>query len=386
MKCFLTLFLFCLFFNFSYSNTYLINSLQKIPSFKIYCSVDFNQPLNETQINKLKESKIKIYNQKIKELQNKKNGIIKILSSDFYKLKNLDFIKKINLITHYTEKGFYELHLIIKEENEKNLENEIEFEVALPRDSQWKKIISLNYKINKNAEKEKVRIDETNNRWLIVNFNNFKKDDILTFYSDFIYEVDLNKLVKTNSYTISENINISSEEKKDMQNFLIEGNKIIFSEEKINKIIKEIKTNTYKELNKNIKKYIRKNIKYDYEKRKKFFSGEMIYIDLLDMHQNTIETVKRKIGACPDTCELETALFRGCRVAARPAGRVGHFFSQFFIPTIGWINTSVITDEIFLYEAYNNDDCSFAKWNKKIKIQIKKWNGSVQFEKIIKAE
>lgn len=358
----------------------LINKfIHTIPFYKIYVYIEFNDNLTLKNFSELTSKYLIVEKKNISDIVKNKNGLFKIKLQNYNSIISNKFIKSIKPIFNYTEEGIYQIHFRVKEK----INEPIEFKITLPRDSSGKKILNLNYKINLKPVEEKIIKDEAENNWLIVSYSNINSNQELKFDAVFEYNVDLNKLINSSFFLLDDKINIEyTDDSIILKKYLSEGNKICYSDKRIIELSDEInkKTNSIKKSVDYVKKFIKKNIKYDFKKKRDYFGGKMIYIQMDDMYQSTVQTLNRKIGACPDEAEIETAILRKLGIPARTAGRYQHFYAQIYVPEKGWIDTSLAQEQILLFISPDNNDYPFVNWNKKIKVQTTKWYGKLKIK------
>jgi hypothetical protein len=354
---------------------------KKVPFFRIFVNIEFHNNLELKDFDILQASGLIFDANTVMDLINKNSGIFEVRLRNYEKIIKIPIVKSVNPLLNYVEKGIYQLQLQIKEPH--GVRKPVYFQITLPRDANGKQIIELDYSINLTPVKKEIIVDKANNQWLRVHYNNLNYDDIIRFNMYFRNKVDILKMLDMSSYLIDENITLNDYKYDDkLVNYLKQGDNIIYAQEDIIQIIDNLTftTNSIKNNWEIIKKYIYDTIEYDTQKRDQYFGAQMIYTDMEEMYQNTIETLRRGIGACPDTVRLETAMLRSIGIPARPVGRQGHFYSQFYVPTVGWVDTSLIRDNIFLYVSPDHNDGPYVNWSEKIKVLTRRWDGFLKLD------
>jgi hypothetical protein len=126
--------------------------------------------------------------------------------------------------------------------------------------------------------------------------------------------------------------------------------------------------------------FIKRKVSYDKRKRAAYFGGRMVYTDLDLMYQDPEETLKRHLGACPDTSVLECAFLRARGIPCLTAGRFGHFFTLLYVPGRGWMSTSITPTGIPLIRSPGPDLVPYQSWKPKIPLKTAYWEARVRIE------
>lgn len=351
------------------------------PFFRIFVNVEFHNNLELKDFNYLQRANLIFNANDVMDIIEGNSGIFQLRLRNYENLLKIPMIKNVEPILNYIERGIYQLHLQIKEPNGVN--KPVYFDFTLPRSTNGKKIIDLDYSITIPPAKIETFYDEADNHWVRAHYNRLNYNDIIRFNVFFRTEVDILEMIDKSSYAIDPRISINDYKYDDkLVKYLKQGDKIIFAQNEIIEILDSLnfKNNSIKDSWEVIKDYIYSTIEYDTQKRDMYFGSQMVYTDMEQMYQDTIETLRRGIGACPDTVRLESAMLRSIGIPARPAGRQGHFYSQFYVPNVGWVDTSLIRDNIFLYVAPNHNDGPYVTWSEKIRVLTRRWEGHLKLE------
>lgn len=124
----------------------------------------------------------------------------------------------------------------------------------------------------------------------------------------------------------------------------------------------------------NMTKVLDRAVIYDYQKRKDFFNGNIVYSDIRDMYLTASELVDQRIGACPERSSLEAAMFRKLGVATRISTRLFHIYVEVYVPGLGWVTTSPLLREIPIISSKDGDQSYFVDWDKSVPLKIQ-WKG-----------
>jgi hypothetical protein len=127
-------------------------------------------------------------------------------------------------------------------------------------------------------------------------------------------------------------------------------------------------------------KFIKDTIVYDQAKRNQYFGGRAIYSDLDDMYQEITMTLSRRLGACPDTSLLECAFLRARGIPCRIVGRIGHFYTDLYVPGKGWMSTSIHPTGIPLLIAPGPDHIPYQTWKPTIPLRTTLVEAKVRIE------
>jgi len=261
----------------------------------------------------------------------------------------------------------------------------IRFSVSTPRDSFGKKLIHIEDHVYPYPPIPFViKRDLAGNRWLKMETPQAETGSVVKFDFYFIYQVDTEKILG-HALALVPPGEASKLRPGSPASAYLAPSLIIDS---ASPLVKSVAAKIFggekapRRLYKRLVEYIRKHIKYNQAKKDQFFGGKSVYHNMAEMYQHPEITLRRKLGACPDTSVLEAALLRAAGVPTRTAGRWGHFYTEVFLPGKGWLSTSVTPTGIPLVVDPDNRHRTLVSWDPPIALQITMWSASERVEEV----
>ncbi len=227
-----------------------------------------------------------------------------------------------------------------------------------------------------------ITVDEAGNRWLEAYFPEIKGEATIKFHFAFKYEVNMEDLLKHDLVLSQEPLNIDLN--PDAWRFQLPGYKIDPRKaEALNWAAQGPQGPPDARLEyTRLTDTLSKLVKYDKPKRETYFTGKAVYSDLDHMYQDVDLTLKNGKGCCPDTVLVECAFLRARGIPCRTAGRVGHFFSEVYVPGRGWMSTSVTPTGIPLIISPGPDHVPYQSWTPAIRLRTTHWEAGIRIQEL----
>ena len=259
----------------------------------------------------------------------------------------------------------------------------IKFRVSTPRNGFGKKLVHIEHHISPSIPFA-IKRDLAGNHWLDVEIPQAKAGKAVKFDFYFVYQVDVKEILKHALAMVPPDEYSKLPPESPARSYLGPSPKIDSASPMVKSLSMEIFGNEKapRRLYKKAFQYLKKHIIYNHTKRAQFFGGKKVYHDMAEMYQHPEVTLTRKMGACPDTSVLEAALLRTAGVPARTAGRWAHFYTELFLPSRGWLSTSVTPTGIPLVVDVDKRHIPFVSWNPPIAVQTTMWSSSLRIEDI----
>jgi hypothetical protein len=351
---------------------------QKFPQFKTLFAVEFNRPLELKDLIGLLNRGVWPVDSRLLNALGKSQGIFYTRAYNLEKLTELSLIREYVPLVRFQMRGLYRIHLKVIEPG---FNGPLAFSVSSPRNGFGKTLLRIEDHVSPKTAFT-VGHDHAGNRWLELEFPDLSESKTAKFDFYFVYQVDVKKLLK-HALPMLTNAQISelpgnheamvylypSEKIESLSPLIQEKSKEIFGEESSPSVM-------YFRL----ARFIKQNITYDSQKRQEFFGGMKVYNNMSQMYEKATVTLQRKVGACPDTSILETALLRAAHIPSRTASRWGHIFTEIYIPSYGWASTSITPTGIPLTIDPDNHNYPFVSWNRKVSVQTLLWEGVVDID------
>jgi len=281
---------------------------------------------------------------------------------------------KGRLLSRFVMSGIYRVGFVVMA---KGYHGPLKFNITAPRESPGFKLISTDHLARPSCENF-IRVDEAGNRWLEASYPEVKEGDNIKFYFGFKYEVDMAELLAHDLVLAKKPLDVDIP--VDVLRFRGPGYKI---DPGIPAAVRWAKLgysgppdarHEYPRLTDSLLKLVQ----YDKPKREAYFGGRAVYSDLDRMYQDIDDTLRNGKGCCPDTVLLECAFLRARGIPCRTAGRLGHFFSEVYVPGRGWMSTSVTPTAIPLIVSPGPDHVPYQNWAPQIPLRTTHWEAGLR--------
>jgi hypothetical protein len=281
------------------------------------------------------------------------------------------------LLERFTMTGVYRVGFKVEKEG---YQGPLSLEITIPRDGFGKRLIYSENLVRPRAS-TMMRFDRMGNRWFSAHYSQIRHGETIRLHFAFKYSIDMAPLLNHDLMLLHPPQDGPIPE--EVRPFLSSGYKIdknLFEAVQwANEGVSGAPLNVRLEYQR-LTKFIKDTIVYDQAKRNQYFGGRAIYSDLDDMYQEITMTLSRGLGACPDTSLLECAFLRARGIPCRIAGRVGHFYTDVYVPGKGWMSTSVTPTGIPLIVAPGPDHIPYQTWKPNIPLRTTFVEAKVRIE------
>lgn len=362
--------------------------LCRFPQIKTIVRAAFDTPVDFYTLLALQEAGLRPVNRDWISVIGRREAIFSVRAFRLEEIEKGPLAEAVQPLENFFLHGFYRINFQVVDPGAKG---PLKLSVAGPRDGFGKKIIRIKERIRPDLP-HTIRTDASGNRWVDVTYPDMEKGSTIRFDFYFTYLVNVRRLLahalpKAGRQAASRGKALSSDGRSpgSATEFLKSSEKIKADAAVIRKAaLQEISgradspVETYCRLH----DFMKKEISYDKTKRAAFFGGRKVYRDMKEMYQPATDTLRRRVGACPDTSILEAALLRAAGIPARTAGRWGHFYPELYIPEKGWLSPSVTPTGIPLIRDNNHRHLPFVRWSPRVSVQTTAWWGQVRIEAI----
>ncbi|HBE04568.1 MAG TPA: hypothetical protein DC049_19135 [Spirochaetia bacterium] len=344
-------------------------SLRLLPGFQLYVLCVFSRPLDYKGLLAVERADFETRSKIRTEYLGKKHGIF---FGAFRNLKNLSAcgpVSKIYILSSFTARGYYKIICRTMEAQDR-----MTYRWYLPHSRPGKELLERRDFLT--GDYRLLSRSVTENIYTAV-FSTSGQP--VTLYCELLYYVQMEEMLKNHVLT-SGHIKLA-DYYQTMQNsypelygiFTKQSEKIKFSPY-VDSLAEKIKSSSSPaEVWRSLSAEISRDIRYDYEKRRLFFSGQIVYTNIADMYMPAPLLGEKKIGACPESSSLEAAVMRRIGIAARTATRAGHVYAEVFTPQAGWLTTSLTINEIPLCVSTNEEQSYFVHWEPYVPAKVVAW-------------
>ncbi len=360
--------------------------LRRFPRIKTIVRAAFDSPVDFGTLLALQDAGLRPVNRDWISIMGRREAIFSVRAVRLEEIERGPLADAVQPLEIFFLHGFYRINFKVVDPEAKG---PLKFSVASPRDGFGKKIIQIKERIRPDMP-YKIRTDASGNRWVDVACTDTEKGSPVRFDFYFTYLVDVQRLLEHalpmagRQAALSEDaVSPDGRSPGPASEFLKSSDKIKADAAVIKKIAQQeiggradFPVETYWRLH----DFTKKEITYDKAKRAAFFSGRKVYRAMEEMYQPATETLRSRVGACPDTSILEAALLRTAGIPARTAGRWGHFYPELYIPKKGWLSPSVTPTGIPLIRDNNHQHLPFVRWSPQVSVRITAWWGQVRIE------
>jgi hypothetical protein len=299
---------------------------------------------------------------------------------NWFKAQPLPSYLSGSLLERFSITGTYRVGFEVEA---KDYAGPLELQITAPREGFGKKLVYSDHEVRP-ACSQSMSVDSAGNRWLKARLEQVRYGESIKFSFEFQYDVNVPEILDHDLWLSGEPL--GSEIPPEVQPFLEPGHKI---DPCIPAAVAWASRggpqppDARKEYSR-LRGFIKRNVAYDKRKRSAYFGGRMIYPDLDLMYQDVEETLRRHLGACPDTTLLECTFLRARGIPCLSAGRFGHFFTVLYVPGRGWMSTSVTPTGIPLIRSLGPDHVPYQRWEPKILLKTTHWESMVRIDPLDK--
>ena len=347
----------------------------RLPSFKTLVRLTFQPSLDLDRLVRLHQLGVLPLQGDLSRVLGRREGVFFTRAANLPALMNSGLARTAHPLRQFVMSGLYRIHFKLRQPD---YQGPLAFKVSTPRDDFGKRIIQQEDSVFPRLP-ARISRDGAGNRWLEVEMPQAGPDSEIKF--DFLvkYQVDLDRMLAHYLALAEPDPAAPLPPGSPQAAFLLPSAKISWQDPRVAGLASQLGPPGLapRRLYGAMLAYIKKNLPYDHAKRAQFFGGRMVYEDMAQMYQTPAQTLERGVGACPDTCLLEAALFRARGLPARTAGRWGHFYSEVYVPGRGWMSTSVTPTAIPLVKDQDQNHLPLVSWTPAVKVQTTLWQGKV---------
>jgi len=350
----------------------------KFPRFKTIVLLVFQPTLDFERLIHLLDLGVLPLGEDLSKLLGRSWAVCHTRADRLSEIQRSGMVREVIPLTRFSMSGIYRIHFKIVEPG---FNGPISFRVSAPREGFGKTLVAAEEHIQPELPLSVV-VDDVGNRWTETRMADASQGQQIQFDFFFRYQVDIGQLLDRALRMAPEEEGGDLPDGHPALSYLVSSPKIDATLPQIRSLASQIFGNEKdpRKMYPKLYDYIQQTVTYDSVKRMQFFGGEKVYRNMAEMYQGCLETLERKVGACPDTSILEAALLRAAGVPSRTAGRWGHFYTELFLPRRGWVSTSVTPTGVPLVVDPGEGHEPFVRWDPAVSVQTTMWSSSVRID------